>query len=237
MKKKRPFKKHLSSLVALIFSVLCSSPGAQTFPDKPLRLIVPYTAGGITDSLSRNLAELLRQDFKQPVIVENKPGANTAIGAQILANSKPDGYTMLFITPATVVTNPLLNSKLAYDPDRDFVVVARFAEIPLLAVVSVDSTIRSLGDLIAQAKAKPGTFNYGSTGTGIAVPANTPKDIVLTLNHAISRASENKEFRVRFEPLGVLFASSMSPTQIDASIKAEREQWGRIIKTNNLQVN
>jgi len=329
MKKKPPFNKHLSSLVALIFAVLCSSPGAQTYPDKPLRLIVPYTAGGITDSLSRNLAELLRQDFKQPVIVENKPGANTAIGAQVLANSKPDGYTMLFITPATVVTNPLLNSKLAYDPDRDLVVVARFAEIPLLAVVSVDSTIRSLGDLIAQAKAKPGTFNYGSTGTGssihlaslllaersgtemvhipfsgsapslaalmtgstqftidppasslpliqggklralavssrqrltalpdvptiaesgfpgfeasswagIVVPANTPKDIVLKLNQAISRASENKEFRAKFEPLGVLFAPSMSPAQIDASVKAEREQWGRIIQANNLKVN
>jgi len=322
------FKRVVCCLSLMISGFLFTTAQAQTFPDKPIRLIVPYTAGGVTDSLARSLAELLRQELNQPVIVENKPGANTAIGAQLTANAKPDGYTILFITPATVVTNPLLNSKLSYDPDRDLVAVARFAEIPFLTVVSAKSSIHTFAELIAQAKAQPGSFNYSSTGTGssihlatllleersgtqmthvpfsgsapslsavmsgdiqftidppagslpliqggklralavsslerlkalpdvptiaesgypgfdasswagIVAPAGTPKDIVLILNKAINKAASNQQFREKFETLGVLFTKAMSPEQVNESIKNERQQWARIIKSNNLLV-
>lgn len=139
---------------------------ATTYPDKPIRLLVPYPPGGITDVLTRSLAELMRKDLGQPVIVENKPGANTAVAAQALAMAPADGYTVMMAAAATVVMNPLLYPKLAYDPVRDFTAVARVAETPLVLVVRTESTARTLGDLLATAKARPADASFASTGMG-----------------------------------------------------------------------
>ena len=139
---------------------------AGAYPDKPIRLLVPYPPGGITDVLTRSLAELMRKELGQPVIVENKPGANTALAAQALAAAPADGYTVMMAAAATVVMNPLLNAKLGYDPVRDFTPVARIAETPLVLVVRTDSPARTLADLIAAAKAKPGDSSFASTGMG-----------------------------------------------------------------------
>ena len=139
---------------------------AAAYPDKPIRLLVPYPPGGITDVLTRSLAELMRKELGQPVIVENKPGANTALAAQALATAPADGYTVMMAAAATVVMNPLLNAKLGYDPARDFTPVARIAETPLVLVVRTDSPARTLADLIAAAKAKPGDASFASTGMG-----------------------------------------------------------------------
>jgi tripartite-type tricarboxylate transporter receptor subunit TctC len=142
-----------------------SSAASAAYPDKPIRLIVPYAPGGTTDVLGRALAEQLRKELGQPVIVDNKPGGNTGIGAQALAASPPDGYTLLLATAATVVLNPLLNTRLAYDPAQ-LVPVARVAVTPLVIVARADTPMRSLADLVAKAKAQPGQLNYGSTGVG-----------------------------------------------------------------------
>jgi tripartite-type tricarboxylate transporter receptor subunit TctC len=139
---------------------------AAPYPDKPIRLLVPYPPGGITDVLTRSLAELLHKDLGQPVIVENKPGANTALAAQALAASPADGHTVMMAAAATVVMNPLLNAKLGYDPARDFTAVGRIAETPLVLVVRTDSPLHSLADLIASAKAKPTDTSFASTGMG-----------------------------------------------------------------------
>ncbi len=136
------------------------------YPDKPVRLLVPYPPGGITDVLTRSLAELMRKDLGQPVIVENKPGANTALAAQALATAPADGYTVMMAAAATVVMNPLLYAKLGYDPVRDFTPVARIAETPLVLVVRTDSPARTLADLVAAAKAKPAEASFASTGMG-----------------------------------------------------------------------
>jgi len=146
--------------------VFAGAAGAAEYPDKPIHLLVPYPPGGITDVLTRSLAELMRKELGQPVIVENKPGANTAVAAQALATSPADGYTVMMAAAATVVLNPLLNAKLAYDPARDFTPVARIAETPLVLVVRTESPARTLADLIAAAKAKPADASYASTGMG-----------------------------------------------------------------------
>lgn len=139
---------------------------ASTFPDKPIRLVVPYSPGGIADSLARRLAESMRQQLQQPVLVDNKPGANTAIGATAVATAPADGYTILLATGATVVLNPMLVSSLRYQPAKDFVGVANVAITPLVLSVNAASPIRSLADLQRQAKAEPGKVAYASTGTG-----------------------------------------------------------------------
>ena len=142
---------------------------AAGYPDKPIHLLVPYPPGGITDVLTRSLAELMRKELGQPVIVENRPGANTALAAQVLAASPADGYTVMMAAAATVVMNPLLNAKLGYDPVRDFTPAARIAETPLVLVVRTDSPARTLADLIATAKAKPGDTSFASTGMGLSL--------------------------------------------------------------------
>jgi tripartite-type tricarboxylate transporter receptor subunit TctC len=134
--------------------------------EQPVRLLVPYPPGGITDSLTRALAELMRKELGQPVIVENKPGANTSVAALTLAAAPPDGQTVMMAAAATVVLNPLLYPKLGYEPARDFTPVGRVAETPLVLVVRADSTLRNLADLIAAAKAKPGAIGFASTGLG-----------------------------------------------------------------------
>ena len=153
----------------LLVSCLAAAPAARAagnVPDKPIRLIVPYAPGGSADALGRALAELMRKDLGQVVIVENKPGANTAIGAQALAAAPADGTTLLLATAATVVLNPLLSPKLGYDPVRDFAAVARVADTPIVIDVRLDAAPRTLADLMALAKSQPGKVDYGSTGVG-----------------------------------------------------------------------
>jgi tripartite-type tricarboxylate transporter receptor subunit TctC len=157
------FARIAACALGILFSGVAA---ATTYPDKPIRLLVPYPPGGITDVLTRSLAELMRKDLGQPVVVENKPGANTAVAAQALAMAPADGYTVMMAAAATVVMNPLLYPKLGYDPTRDFAPVARIAETPLVLVVRTDSPLRTLADLIAAAKAKPADASFASTGMG-----------------------------------------------------------------------
>jgi tripartite-type tricarboxylate transporter receptor subunit TctC len=159
--------QRLASVAICALGILSAgAAAADTYPDKPIRMLVPYPPGGITDVLTRSLADLMRKDLGQPVIVENKPGANTAIAAQTLARAPADGYTVMMAAAATVVMNPLLYGKLGYDPVRDFTAVARIAETPLVMVVRTDSPVRTLADLIATAKAKPGVTSFATTGLG-----------------------------------------------------------------------
>lgn len=139
---------------------------AQGFPDRPLRLITPYAAGGSADSLARGVAEQMRKILGQSVVVDNKPGGNTAVGAQMTAAAAPDGYTLLICTGSTVVTNPLLYPKLSYNPERDLAPVARVAVSPLVVSVNRALPVQTFADLIRLAKAQPGKLNYASTGTG-----------------------------------------------------------------------
>jgi tripartite-type tricarboxylate transporter receptor subunit TctC len=155
---------------AMNLPLLAALPAAaqQSFPNRPLRLVVPYAPGGTADALARALAEHMRKFLGQPVVVDNKPGANTAIGAQMVATAAADGYSLLLATGSTMVTNPLMYAKLGYDP-RDLTPVGMVAVAPLVVEVHPDVPAKDLAELIRLARAKPGRLNYASTGAGSVI--------------------------------------------------------------------
>ncbi len=136
------------------------------FPSKPLRIIVPFNPGASVDTIARSMAVLMSKKLNQPVIVDNKPGANAAIGAQALVNSPADGYTLFFASDSALVLNGLLYKKLAYDAERDFTAVALAVNVPLVMLVNASLPVQSVKEFIYYAKQNPGKLNYSSTGTG-----------------------------------------------------------------------
>ena len=151
---------------AAAFAVLAIAPSsfAQTndFPSKPIRIIVPYAGGGGTDIIARRLGQGLTPLLKQPVIIENKPGANGIIGTDIVAKSEPDGHTYVLVV-ATHLLNPLLNKTMPYDTFKDLAGVTMVAESPAVFVVSSESPYKNIADFIKAMKAKPGVNSIGSS--------------------------------------------------------------------------
>ncbi len=137
----------------------------NAYPNKPIKIIVPYPPGGFNDTLGRILAPKMSEIWKQPVIVENRTGGVTTIGTSYVANSAPDGYTML-ITQFPFVTNPFLIKNLPYDTNKAFSSVILAGRSPTVFVTSKDSPYKTLQDVIKAAKANPGKLNYGSSGNG-----------------------------------------------------------------------
>jgi tripartite-type tricarboxylate transporter receptor subunit TctC len=142
--------------------------GASTYPNKPIRLIVPFTPGGTTDILARAIGQELARAWGQSVVVENAPGAGGSIGAERAARAAGDGYTLLMGHIGTLAVNPSLYPKLPYDPVKDFAPVAWVARVPNILVVHPSVPARSLPQLVAYLKANPGKLNYGSGGNGSA---------------------------------------------------------------------
>ena len=151
----------------LVFGLLAfaSIVPAQTYPARPIRLVVPYPPGGSNDVLSRITAQAMSPGLGQPVIVENRGGAGGMIGADHVAKSAPDGYSIVNVQ-ASFTANAALRTKMAYDPMGDFAYIGMMARGPLLAVVHPSLPVKNVKELIALARAKPGQINYGSTGTG-----------------------------------------------------------------------
>src|SRR4051794_33843803 len=157
----------LRLLAILALSVLgLASAQAQDFPTRPVKLVVAFPAGGPTDFVARLLADKVKDILGQSVLVENKSGANAAIGADYVAKSEPDGYTLFFTTISAVVMNPHLRSDLPYDPVRDFAPVTRLVLTKEVLVVNAKSPIRSVKDLVELAKQKDGGLPMASTGVG-----------------------------------------------------------------------
>lgn len=141
---------------------------AADWPTRPVRLIVPFTPGGSTDILGREIAQKLQQALGQPFVVENRPGAGGSIGATAVANSAPDGYTLLMGHIGTLAINPSLYPKLSYDPLTSFSPVALVARVPNVLVVNPAVPAKSVQELVALAKARPGALRYASGGNGSA---------------------------------------------------------------------
>jgi tripartite-type tricarboxylate transporter receptor subunit TctC len=159
---------HKIIIYLIVFlSIYCLSVSAQSFPAKPITIIVPTSAGGANDAMARILAQGLSQKLGQAVIVENKPGGNGAIACEYVARSSPDGYTILFGYIATHAINPALK-KLKYDPIKDFEPIGSIAISQSLLVVNPDMPVKTTKDLIAYLKTKPGALGYGSAGRGTA---------------------------------------------------------------------
>src|SRR5260370_30054849 len=154
-----------SVLFALAACALLNGPAAAGYPDRLIKIVVPFAPGGGTDVVARTLAQEMAKDLGASVIIENKPGAGTIIGTQSVSASAPDGYTLLMGTFANAV-NPSLQAKLPYDAHMDFAAVAPVARPFHLAVVNPASPIKSIADLVAAAKAEPDKLSYGTYGTG-----------------------------------------------------------------------
>jgi len=134
------------------------------YPEKPVRLVVPYAAGGGTDQMARLLGQKLTQLWGQPVIVDNRPGASEAIAASIVARAPADGYTLMFVSDSTFQMNPLLYSKLTYDPDKDLLPITRFSVGPVGLIVSAAMPVNTFKEFISYARSKQKKLAYGSYG-------------------------------------------------------------------------
>ncbi|WP_431514528.1 Bug family tripartite tricarboxylate transporter substrate binding protein [Variovorax sp. DAIF25] len=170
-----------ATLAAFGFAAIAASAGAQGFPDKPIRIVVPYPPGGSADSIARQLGVQLTNSLKQQVIVDNKPGGNSVIAAQSVANAAGDGYTLLISDPTALAINPSLFRKLPYDPVKDFEPVGLVARFTFVLLVNSASPIRSVKDFVEAARARPGKMNYGSAGTG--TPVQLATEIFKDLTH------------------------------------------------------
>jgi len=155
-------RRYLACLVGAAAMLLGThAAGAQPYPSRQITLVVPFAPGGPADFLGRLIGLKLGEELGQQVVVDNRPGANTIIGAQAVAKAKPDGYTLLLAIDGTLVMNPFLYSKLAYDPFKDFEPVSLVALVPSALVANLKVPATTLKELIEQEKAKPGTFQIG----------------------------------------------------------------------------
>src|SRR5438093_5993281 len=152
-------------LMILVVALTASHAAAQSYPAKPIRLIVPLVPGGNQDIVARAIAEELTKGLGQQVVVENRPGQSAIIGTQFVKSAPPDGYTLLSIA-VTFARVPAVVKAAGYDPRTDFTGVSLVCRIPQLLVVNSNNPARNVQDLIAQAKAKPGELSYGSSGNG-----------------------------------------------------------------------
>src|SRR4051812_32623669 len=162
-----PSTNRVSFLFALaaLFAAFAMAPVSAAYPDRIIKIVVPFAAGGGTDVVARTLAQEMAKDLGAAIVIENKPGAGTIIGTQAVASSEPDGYTLLMGTFANAV-NPSLKTRLPYDPHSDFAPVALIARSYNIVVVNPASPFHSIADLIAAAKAEPDKLSYGTYGTG-----------------------------------------------------------------------
>lgn len=163
--------RFIAGFVAVL--ALCAGAYAQNYPVKPVRIIVPFSAGGLTDVLGRGIANELTKLWGQQVIVENRAGANTIIAAELVAKSPPDGYTVLLANDPTLSLNQYMYSKLPYDPVRDFTPVINIVQSVTVLVVTPSLPVNNLQELIAMAKARPGEVTYGTFGYGSSVHLDT----------------------------------------------------------------
>jgi len=161
--------KRLFGAALLVAAVVCGATtarAAESYPNRPVRFIVPYPPGGTTDLIARGIAERLASGFGQQFVIDNRGGASTMIGAELMARAVPDGYTIGLITQTTMSINPHVAKKLPYDPVKDFAPVSQAVYFPYVIAAHSSVPFSDMKGLIAQARSKPGTITYGTPGTG-----------------------------------------------------------------------
>ena len=156
----------IRAILGLCILATATAANAQTYPDRPVKVIVPYTAGGGTDTVARAISQRLAEKWGQPVVVENRPGAGTTIGTDSVVKSAPDGYTLLFSDSASFVINPHIYEKLAFDPRKDLEPIALAVHLAPVLAVSNEAPGKTVAELLAAAKASPGKLTYASPGVG-----------------------------------------------------------------------
>src|SRR5258705_7114166 len=155
----------IAAAAVTMFGAVGVASAQSSFPSKPVHIFVPYAAGGGVDILTRTLSDVLSRHWGQTVVVENRPGAGGVVASQALAASAPDGYTLIVVASGHA-TNPFLYPKIPYDTFKDFAPISLLASSPNILLVRADSPYKTLADLIAQARSKPGSLSFGHAGTG-----------------------------------------------------------------------
>jgi tripartite-type tricarboxylate transporter receptor subunit TctC len=156
-------------VAAMALGLAADGAQAQTYPSKPIRMVVPFTPGGTTDILARTVGQKMGEAWGQPVVVDNRPGAGGNIGSELVAKSAPDGYTLLMGTISTHAINASLYKRLPFDPTRDFAPVSRVGTLPNILIVHPSVPVKSVKELIELAKSKPGDLNFASSGVGTSL--------------------------------------------------------------------
>jgi tripartite-type tricarboxylate transporter receptor subunit TctC len=161
-------RTRIAILATTLAFALAVGPAAaqEQYPNRTVRIIVPTSAGAVTDVLARAIGQSLSQAWGQPVIVDNRPGADEMIGDEIIAKAPPDGYTIGIVSHTGITASPQLHNQVRYDPQKDFTPVFMLGQVTPVMVVPGGSSVKTVQDLIAQAKSKPGELNYGSFGNG-----------------------------------------------------------------------
>ena len=163
----KPLLTIMIQTLALTALIGTTGPAAaQTYPSRPVRMLIPYTPGGPTDFVGRAIAQRLQKPLGQQVIVDNRPGGGGVIATEIVAKANPDGHTLLFATPGQLITLPLLAPKLPYDTFRDFMPLTKLVDTPQVLVATAKLPVNNVTELIAYAKQRPGQLNYASVQTG-----------------------------------------------------------------------
>jgi tripartite-type tricarboxylate transporter receptor subunit TctC len=160
----------------LLLALLLAAPlgaGAQSYPNKPIRWVVPYTGGGLTDVVTRVVTQKMQNSLGQPIVVDNRPGANSILGADIAAKAQPDGYTMLTVIAAHAANATLYAGKLPFDPVKSFIPISLAGVAPLILTANNNLPAKDVKEFIAYAKANPGKVNFGSSGIGAAAHLTT----------------------------------------------------------------
>jgi tripartite-type tricarboxylate transporter receptor subunit TctC len=228
----------LLGIAALCASQVAFAQGAKNYPDKPVRVVVGYSPGGLPDTIARLIGQKLAERWGQQFVVENKPGANGILGAEFVAKAAPDGYTLLMTDNSTHAIIPFLFTKLPYDADRDLIPVSLTARAPLFLAVHPSVKASSFQELIALIKAEPGKYSYGSSGigsthhlcmaylaaslnldmvhvpykgTGQSVPALVGGQVPMVLSGYPTLAAHAKDGRVKLLAINSLKRSDLAP--------------------------
>src|SRR5436309_4959622 len=151
---------------ALVILLTACGASAQTYPTKPIRLVVGFDAGGAADIIARAMSDPLSRALGQGIIVENKPGAGSSLAAALVARAAPDGYNIMIASQSGMIVNPLINKSVTYDTQRDFVAIMQVTSSPLVVAVNPSLPVTSIRELIAEAKKNPGKLNFATSGNG-----------------------------------------------------------------------
>ncbi len=217
--------KRTATVLLLSFAAMTAALAQETWPNRQIRMVVPLPAGASVDVIGRLVAAKLGERLGQTVVIENRAGASGAIGADAVAKSAPDGYTLGMATTTTHVTNAIVNSKLAYDPVKDFTAVAMVGVVPYVLSVSPKLPVKDVRELIALAKSKPGVLNYSSVGLGSVAHLGTELLANMTgikLNHVPYRASSQAVIDLAEGRIDITFGTlgSSLPLIRDGKVKA-----------------
>ena len=249
---RKPGRGNLLSALALALSFAAAAiPASAQYTTKPIRIIVPFPAGGTADIMARVVGQKMTETWGQQVLIDNRSGAGGNIAADLAAKSAPDGYTLFLCTVGTHAVHQTLYEKLPFDPIKDFSAVAYIAGVPNVVVVHPSIPVKSVKELIGFIKARPGRINFGSAGTGSSVhmsgemlkvmagldmthipcPAAVPRDIVSKLNAEVMRIVGLEDVKRNLASQGA-YPLAMTPDEFGAFMKAETAKWAKVVKAS-----